>query len=89
MTPAALMLISLRRRNRVINRGEPGGRLNPRTFSALASVSMVTARPGDRRTRSCTTAMISSRGAVWGSAEDSAVSAATGGGSGAGTGGAA
>ena len=48
IVPVRFTLISLIRLSRVINRGEPGGRLNPRVFSALANVSIVTERAGAR-----------------------------------------
>ena len=46
--PDRLTVISLIRRRRVMSRGEPGVRLNPRDFRALANVSMLTARAGER-----------------------------------------
>ena len=46
--PDRLTVISLIRLRRVMSRGEPGVRLNPRDFRALASVSMVTVRVGER-----------------------------------------
>ncbi len=58
--PVRLSSISLRRRSRVMSRGEPGGRLNPRALSALASASMLTVRAGLARIKSWTTLMISS-----------------------------
>lgn len=63
--PVRLTASSRIRRRRVMSRGEPGGRLKPRAFSALASESSVTV-PRDRA-RSRITATISSCGAVCGS----------------------
>jgi len=62
--PVGLTLSSLIRRSRVIRRGEPGGRRNPRDFSSLASVSMSTEWSAVRATSSRTTSTISSWGAV-------------------------
>ena len=59
---------SLIRRRRVIRRGEPAGRLKPRSRSALASASRLTP-PGALASSSRTRPMISSCGAVCGSCD--------------------
>ncbi len=80
MRPVWLTTSWRMRRSRVISRGEPGGRLKPRSLSARASVSMSTAPLGAWSASSRTTSTSSSWGAVCasGSAGARAGSAARG-----------
>jgi hypothetical protein len=60
IVPDGLTRSSRIRRSRVTSRGDPGGRWNPRAFSALATASMLTLRFGDASTRPRTTETSSS-----------------------------